>query len=138
MKRYKMASVSGLRWYKSRPPDHEGGMQVMGENGEVVAYMPVTFNVRGQDDTRRCLLEVDADGGLVINGLVDMWVSVKTPDFTGDYNAQPQAHGLFEVLPDEESHIAGLTIHAESEHDLPVLGRILGGIDDLAVARVGR
>ena len=137
MKRYKMASVSGLRWYKApRPQDENGGLRIMGDNGEIVAYMPIVFNVSERDETRSCLLDVDADGALVINGRRERWISVKMPDFAGDYQEQPQAHGLFEVSSDEEPQIAGLTIHAESEYDLPVLGKLLGGIDDLAVGRV--
>lgn len=129
MKRYKMASVSGLRWYKTpRPEDENGGLQIMGDNGEVVAYMPITFNARKPDEPRRCLLDVEADGGLVINGWVDGWLYVKMPDFYGDYNDQPEVHGLFEVSPDEEHQIAGLTVYAESDRELPVLGQILGGL----------
>lgn len=137
MKRYKMASVSGLRWYKApRPQDENGGLRIMGDNGEIVAYMPIVFNVRAPDEIRSCLLDVDADGALVINGWKEGWLHVKMPDFYGDYQDQPQVHGLFEVTPDEEPQLAGLTIHAESEYDLPVLGKLLGGMDDWAMARV--
>lgn len=138
MKRYKMASVSGLRWYKApRPQDENGGLRIMGDNGEIVAYMPIVFNVRAHDEIRNCLLDVDADGALVINGWKDGLFHVKMPDFYGDHQEQPQVHGLFEVTPDEERHIAGLTVYAESAYDLPVLGKILGGLDDWAIAHGG-
>ena len=119
MKFFKLASVGGVQFTRN-PPENlgPGTAQIMGEDGNPVAYMDARLDGQAKGSVRTALLERNADGAVVVSYVRGMWFKVAWPVFNDDYHTLHQVHGLFEVTAEESRQIKGATIQAESTDDL--------------------
>lgn len=129
MKFFKLASVGGVQFTRN-PPENlgPGTAQIMGEDGNPVAYMDARLDGQAKDSVRTALLERNADGTVVVSYVKGMWFRVAWPVFDGHHHTLHQVHGLFEVTAEESRQIKGATIQAESTDDLET---VLAAFGDL-------
>ena len=119
MKFFKLASVGGVQFTRNPPEKMDlATAQIMGEDGNPVAYMDTRLDVNPKGSVRTALLERNADGAIVVSYMKGMWFKVAWPVFNDDYHTLHQVHGLFEVTAEESRQIKGATIQAESTDDL--------------------